>query len=138
MTTITINVSGLQLHALEQHAARQNAQHPDEPPITAAEYLQARVADTLLDYCRVDCRISGAAAIMRLTDTEIPRIRAAIAVSPEVRAAAEPLLQGQRVELAGPLWQNGIALLAAAGLLDTPTADRVAALLAPPEPHEAA
>lgn len=139
---ITTTIGTLQEYALNQIVAGINAArqldadgNPIGEAITPEGYLQARIADLLTDYCREHCRISGTSAMFRLSDTEIPRIRAAMAANEQVRKAAAPLLEGQRVELAGPLWQQGVRMLAAAGLLDS--ADRVEALLAPPQDGEA-
>lgn len=139
---ITTTITALPLHALNQIAAGINAARPLDAEgnpigeaVTPEGYLQDRIADLLADYCREHCRISGTAAMFRLSDTEIPRIRAAMAANDDVRKAAAPLLEGQRVELAGPLWQQGVRMLATAGLLDSPA--RVEALLAPPQEGEA-
>ncbi len=139
---ITTQIGTLQEYALNQIVAGINATRPldaDGSPvgeaITPEGYLQARIADLLTDYCREHCRISGTSAVLRLTTAEIGRIRGAMAANEQVKAAATPLLQGQRVELASPLWQDGVRMLAAAGLLDSP--DRVEALLAPPQEGEA-
>lgn len=139
---ITTQITALPLHALNQIVAGINSARPLDAEgnavgeaITPEGYLQDRIADLLTDYCREHCRISGTSAVLRLSDTELPRIRAAMAANEQVKAAATPLLQGQRVELAGSLWQDGVRMLAAAGLLDSP--DRVEALLAPPQDGEA-
>ena len=139
---ITTQIGTLQEYALTQIAAGTNATrqlgaegNPIGEAITPEGYLQARIADLLQDYCREHCRISGTSAVLRLTTAEIGRIRGAMAANEQVKAAATPLLQGQRVELAGSLWQDGVRMLAAAGLLDSP--DRVEALLAPPQDGEA-
>lgn len=139
---VTTQIGALQEYALNQIAAGINAARPldaEGSPIGEAVapegYLQARIADLLTDYCREHCRISGTSAVLRLTTAEIGRIRGAMAANEQVKAAATPLLQGQRVELAGPLWQQGVRMLATAGLLDSPA--RVEALLAPPQEGEA-
>lgn len=139
---ITTQIGTLQEYALNQIvAAINNAGQLDAEGspvgevLTAEGYLQVRISNLLQDYCREHCRISGTSAVLRLTTAEIGRIRGAMAANEQVKAAATPLLQGQRVELAGPLWQGGVRMLAAAGLLDSP--DRVEALLAPPQDGEA-
>ena len=138
----TTQITALQLHALNQIVAGINAARQLDPEgipigeaVTPEGYLQARIAELLQDYCREHCRISGTSAVLRLTTAEIGRIRGAMAANEQVKAAATPLLQGQRVELAGALWQDGVRMLAAAGLLDSPT--RVDELLAPPQEGEA-
>lgn len=143
---VTIEVGELQAYALQKVCDEANAARPLDadgvpvgPELTPETYLQARNADLLLDYCRQHARISGASFIDRFTANEWARLKAARASNPAIAAAAAPLLAGQRVELAGPLAQEGVALLASLpGLLDTPVEDRVAALLAPPQPHEVA
>lgn len=139
---VIIEVGSLQQYALEQCAASANALRPigdDGQPVgsalTAESYLQARVSDMLSDYCRQHCRISGAAFIDRFTAAEWAALKDARTANQQLAAAAAPLLQGQRVELAGPLAQSGVALLVSLGLL---TQLRAAEVLAPPSPAEAA
>lgn len=143
-TTYSITVPPLLAYSLQKMADEANAARPLDgagqpigPTLTAQDYLQARATEVLLDYARRWCRISGVSAVRRFTPGEWARINALVASNAQFAAMAEPLLVGQRCEIAGPLWQQGIQALAAIpGLLDSPAADRVAALLAAPGPHE--
>lgn len=137
---VTITIGALQAYALAQLAAEVNAARPKDESgdpvgleITAEQYLEGRIGEMLLDYCRRFCRISGAAFIDRLTVQEWATLKAARAANPTVAEACKPLFEGQRVELAGPLAQQGVALMVSAGLL---TPARAAELLAPPQPSE--
>lgn len=143
-TTYTVTAAPLLAYSLGKMADEANAARPLDddgqpigPALTAQDYLQARVNDIAQDYARRWCRISGVSAVRRFTAGEWARINALVASNPQFAAMAQPLLEGQRCEIAGPLWQQGVQHLATIpGLLDTPTADRVAALLAPPGPTE--
>lgn len=144
-TTYTVTATPLLAYSLQKMADETNAARPLDgegqpigPAITAQGYLQSRVTEMLQDYARRHARISGAAFIDRFTAPEWARLKAARAANPALAEAAAPLLQGQRVELAGPLAQQGVAMLAAIpGMLDAPAQERAAALLAPPQPGEA-
>lgn len=143
MTSYTITAAPLLAYSLQKMADEANSDRPLDdqgqpigPEITAEQYLQDRNTTILLDYSRRWCRISIADGIARLTSAEFARIKAARLASQAVDDAVRPIFSSRAVELAGPLWQTGIAALAQAGLLDSPSADRVAALLAPPQPSE--
>ena len=104
--------------------------------LTPQQWWQMDCDGRAQDLGRRFARISIADAMARLTPAEFGRINAARAASPQVAAAVQPLFSSRTVELAGSLWVGGVTMLAAAGLLDTPTPARVAALLAAPQPGE--
>lgn len=139
---ISITLTPIQIWAVTQATAQQNAGLPKDEngdpinPITPEQYVQARFGDVLTSWVNQFARISIASGIDRLTAAEFGRIKAARAASPAVDAAVKPIFDSRSVELGGALWIGGVNALAAANLLDTPKATRVAALLAPPQPGE--
>lgn len=104
--------------------------------LTAAQYWQMDNDGRAQEVVARFARISIADAMARLTPAEFARINAARAASPAVAEATRPIFTSRSVILGGPLWVGGVTALAGAGLLDTPTPARVAALLAPPQPGE--
>lgn len=120
--------------ALAQAVAEYNA--AAGTALTPAQYLAREMDARMQELGRRFARISIADGMARLTPSEFGRIKAARAASPQVDAAVRPIFDSRSVELAGPLWVGGINAMAAAGLLDTPTQARIAALTAPPQPGE--
>lgn len=135
MATYTYTTANATLDwALQQATDEYNAAAGTS--LTAAQYLAQDIDARMQEIGRRFARIAIASGIDRLTSAEFARIKAARAASPAVDAAVRPIFESRAVELAGPLWVGGINALAGAGLLDTPTAARVAALTAPPQPGE--